>query len=245
MKRLICAILAGIMLTASALSLSGCGCNRTKPTESNSENMNGYKVPTTEPDLKDDRFGFYIINSNEIMLTRYYGDETDVVIPETFSNYTVTIIGHSVFHTGKIESVVIPDSVYEIQDYAFASNSRLKSVTLPSGLRILGTNVFFNCPGLTEITLPSTIEKLDAYTFCGAGLEKIEFPESNTFNSLSDYMFFQCPSLKEVVLPRTITTIPDNCFEQCPSDMVIKAPSDSYGLSFAQSHGIDYEEVDG
>lgn len=243
MKRIISVLLASVVLAACALAFSGCGCNKSQSGESDIKNLNGYVMPTTQPDLKDDNFGFYIINSDELMLTRYYGSDTNVTIPETFRDYKVTIIGHSVFHTSKIESVVIPDSITEIQDYAFASNTHLTSVTLSKNLKVLGTNVFFNCTKLTSIELPATLKKIDAFTFCGAGLTSITVPESKTFTSLSQYMFFQCPNLKEVTLPATITDIPDNCFEQCPSDMVIKAYSDSYALSFAKNHNLKYEEI--
>ncbi len=245
MKRLICALLAGVMCAAAAFSFAGCGCNKSKNNngENDGQKQNGYVMPTTQPDLKDDNFGFYIINSSELMLTRYYGSDNEVTIPSTFRDYTVTTIGHSVFHTAKVEKITVPDTITEIQDYAFASNTRLKEVKLSENLRVLGTNVFFSCPNLETVELPASIEKIDAYTFCGAGIKSISFPESKTFTALSQYMFFQCPELKEVTIPVTITTIPDNCFEQCPADMVIKAYEDSYALGFAKSHNIKYEVI--
>ena len=99
MKKIICALLACLMCVTAAISFGGCGCNKDKSNNQTSKSSGpGYVVPTTEPDLKDDTFGYYIINSKELMLTRYYGKGGKVEIPAEFQGYKISIIGHSVFN---------------------------------------------------------------------------------------------------------------------------------------------------
>ncbi len=245
MKKIICAILACSMCVAAALSFTGCGCNNenSKKQTNNKSDGPGYVVPTTEPDLKDDNFGYYIINSKELMLTRYYGNGGKVEIPATFQSYSVSIIGHSVFNGKNLEEVVIPDSVTEIQDYAFAGNKTLKSVKLSSKLRVLGINSFFNCRALEQIELPASLKEIGTYAFCGTGLKSVVIPESQTLSSLPQFCFFQCESLTEVTIPVTITKIPADTFRDCSKDLKIKAYSGSYGLNYAKKNGFKYEEL--
>ena len=116
MKKIICAILACSIGAVSAAALNGCGCNGSGSNGSQ-ESKQGYQVVATQPDLKDDTFGFYILNDKEVMLTRYFGSLTDVVIPDIYQNYTVTTIGHSVFNNDGIKTITVPETVTDIQDY--------------------------------------------------------------------------------------------------------------------------------
>ena len=241
MKRIICALLACTFGIVSATALAGCGCNGSNT--KNQESKQSYEVVATQPDLKDDTYGFYIINGNELMITRYYGTQTNLVIPDTYKNYTVTTIGHSVFNNDGIKSITVPETVTDIQDYAFASNKGLTTVKLPSGLKHLGTDAFFYCSALETIELPASLEKIEPFAFCAAGLKSIVIPENETLTELPQFMFHQCPNLKEVVIPASITTIADNCFSECPADLTLKVASGSYAEQFAQENGLNYEAV--
>ncbi|HCB95787.1 MAG TPA: hypothetical protein DEP65_09415 [Ruminococcus sp.] len=237
MKRFLCALLACSMCATAAVGFAGCGCT------DNTDNKPGYVVPTTVPDLKSDDFGFFIINDNQLMITEYLGTNKDVVIPETFNNYTVTTIGSSVFNSKDITSVEMPDSITEIKDYAFSSNRNLKSVKLSKNLETLGTNVFFNCRSLESIELPTTLKDIGVYAFAAAGLKSVTIPESDTFTKLGEFMFYQCQELTEVTRPSTVKEIPDNAFSDCPNPITIKAPEGSYGIDYAKNNNFAYEEI--
>ena len=245
MKKILCTLLACTIGVSAVAALAGCGCNSDKPSgSSQSQNSEaGYKVVATDPDLKNDTFGFYILNDKEVMLTRYFGSQSQVEIPDTFQNYTVTTIGHSVFDNDGITSITVPDTVTDIKDYAFASNKNLTSVKLPSKLEFLGTNAFFYCTKLETVELPASLKKIDSFAFSASGVKTMTIPESQTLTELPEYMFHQCPNLKEVTIPATITTIPETAFSQCPKDLVIKAPSGSAAETFANEQGIKFEAV--
>lgn len=236
MKKLLCALLACSMFATAAVGFSGCGCN-------DNSNKPGYVVPTTQPDLKSDDFGFFVINKSELMITTYLGSSKDIVIPETFGDYTVTTLGKSLFNNKDITSVEMPDTITEIQDYAFASNKYLKSVKLSNKLETLGTNVFFNCRSLESIELPESLKNVGVYSFAAAGLKTVTIPESKTFTDIGQYMFYQCQELTEVTLPKTVTNIPDNAFSDCPNPIVFKVPDNSYGLEYAKKNDFKYDIV--
>lgn len=243
MRKIICALLACLMCVSAVFCFTGCGCNKEKKDTSNKNSGPGYVVPTTEPDLKDDNFGFYIINSKELMLTRYYGKGGKVEIPANFQGYSVSIIGHSVFNAKNVEEVVIPDSVTEVQDYAFSGNKTLKSAKLSKNLKVLGINAFFNCRALESIELPASLKEIGSYAFCATSLKSVVIPESNTLSTLPQFCFFQCDKLTEVTIPVTITKIPKDTFKECSPELKIKAYSGSYALNYAQKNGFKYEEL--
>lgn len=237
MKKILCALLACMLCASVSIGLSGCGCSN------NSSQEPGYKVTATEPDLTNDEFGFFILNKDEVMITKYTGSGKDVKIPESYENYKVTVLGRSLFNGKDISSVEIPDTVKEIQDYAFSSNRNLKSVKLPKNLETIGTNAFFNCSSLESIELPASLKEIGVYAFSAAGLKSVTIPESKTLTTLDQYVFFQCQELTEVTLPSTITSIAENTFADCPNKITINAPKGSYAINYAKTNNFDYKEV--
>lgn len=235
MKKIMCVLLTCAVCATAAIGFTGCN------NSSNSNQTPGYEVPVTEPDLKNDEFGFFILNKSELMITKYLGSEKDIVIPETYNNYTVAVIGRSVFNDQDINSVVIPDSIREIQDYAFANNKNLTNVKLSKNLKTLGSNVFYHCTKLESIELPASIEDFGIYTFSASGLKSVTIPESTTFTTIKDYCFYQCQQLTEVNLPVTITNIADNAFADCPNPITIKSKDSSYAKSYATSNNFKFE----
>ncbi len=236
MKKFICTALACLLCASVSVGFAGCS--------NDDSSQPGYVVPATEPDLKNNEFGFFILNQNELMITSYLGSDKDITIPETVNDYTVTVIGHSVFNNKDITSVTMPDTIKEIQDYAFSSNRNLTSVKLSNNLQVIGTNVFFNCRSLKSIELPASLKSVDVYAFSAAGLESVTIPESTTFTTLDQFVFYQCQDLKEVILPPTMTNIAENTFADCPNEITIKAPSGSYGLSYAKNNDFKFEEIE-
>lgn len=237
MKKFICALLACALCSSVAIGFSGCGC-------SNSDQEPGYRIEATEPDLQDGDFGYFIINKEELMLTKYTGSDKDIEIPDSFQNYKVTVIGSSVFNEAEITSVVIPDTVTEIKNYAFSSCKNLKDVTLSKNLKTLGANAFFYCSELESIELPASIEDLGIYTFCASGLKSVTIPESSTLTSIEDFVFFQCPQLTEVNIPATVESINDNAFSDCPNPITIKAPAGSFAESYAEKNNFEFVEAE-
>lgn len=78
-----------------------------------------------------------------VIISRYIGSETDIVIPSQIGGKTVSAIGNVMGTTGAFEgctsitAVVIPDGVTEIQDNAFYGCTSLETVTIPSSVTLL------------------------------------------------------------------------------------------------------------
>ena len=68
--------MACTMCASAAVGLSGCGCDDNTSSKSSKP---GYKVEPTEPDLTDGDFGFFIINQEELMITKYTGSDNSAM----------------------------------------------------------------------------------------------------------------------------------------------------------------------
>jgi len=104
-----------------------------------------------------DRDARYIFNTSTGYITSFNytsGSETDLIIPETIDGVTVVGISSFAFYNKPITTVVCPNAISYIGDYAFYGCTQLTVAILPNN--ILGTDVseyaFGNTPLLVSIT---------------------------------------------------------------------------------------------
>ena len=56
----------------------------------------------------------------------------------------------------EVKSIVIPNSITEIKDYAFIGCNSLTSITIPSSVKSIGRDAFNGCDNLTRINFKGT-----------------------------------------------------------------------------------------
>ncbi len=148
-------------------------------------------------------------------LDAYNGSDTNVTIPSTVDEYTVTSIDSYLFQNNEqIESVVIPGTIEEIQE-AFINCKNLSSVTFSDGTSKIGMYSFENCANLKTVILPQTLKTIEHYAFhdCDA-LGSITIP--NGTETIDYGAFYSCDVLTTVDLPDSIWTLGDGAFGYCP-----------------------------
>ena len=111
-----------------------------------------------------------------VILRSYDGYDTEIVVPKSVTyegkTYAVTIIGDSALSYGQTclsedpTSIVIPDTVRELQQLALSGNS-ITSIDLPAKLEYIDEYAFAETK-LTSIELPATVWKVgkDAFSGC-------------------------------------------------------------------------------
>ena len=137
--------------------------------------LNLFDENYTPPPTPASSFTFsYSDTNNTASITKFVGSETEVIIPSTVENngttYKVTEIADGTsssgaFYDSNITSVVIPDTVTSIGDYAFESCDSLTSITIPSSVTSIGENAFWYCNSLTSITIPSSVTSIGKAAF--------------------------------------------------------------------------------
>ena len=131
-----------------------------------------------------------------------------------------------------LTSLVIPDSVTNIGDYAFSGCRSLTSLVIPDSVTSIGDYAFWNCRSLTGIVIPDSVTSIgdNAFEYCFS-LSNLIIPDSVT--SIGDGAFVGCNSLSSVVISDSVTSIGFGAFENCSSltDIVIPKGVTSIGDS--------------
>ena len=187
----------------------------------------------------------YQIVGNKATITAYKGTDTEIEIPSTVNEVTITSIDNKVFYSSsvrtEITSVNLPSTVTSLGDNCFQNCSNLTEINI-SKVTSLGESCFYSCSSLTSINLP-LVTSLGNACFRGCtGLTSIELPsvtslDNNCFNecsnltsmelplatSLGDYCFNSCTKLASIELPK-VTSLGEYCFQSCSNLKTIVLP---------------------
>lgn len=232
MKKLMAALLAGLML----VSLAACSNDKGKD-----EDLNKYKedeVVEYFETIGDETFHFEMVDSESVSVVKYEGKDVAhaVVIPAKLKGFNVVAIGDNAFlDSSKINAVSFPESVTSIGKFAFANCSMLTSVTLPAHIASIGDGAFYgcgalasfaiegealetipyaafmNCTALTTVTIANGVKNVDKSAFFGCtALTAVTVNEG--VESIGTQAFQNCTNLATVVLPASVTQIGDYAF---------------------------------
>jgi len=147
----------------------------------------------------------------------YEGGYVDVTIPSHITvagvEYAVTSIGEYAFHYASARSVVIPDTVTTIEDYAFhnignPSREGLLSATIPDSVVTIG-DYAFSADSLTSLELPDSVTTIGAHAFEANQIGSLTIPGSVTTIGEEAFEGNQIGSL---TIPDSVTTIGDGAF---------------------------------
>lgn len=87
--------------------------------------------------------------------------EGAVIVPSNAEyegkSYPVTIIEKNAFSGMRIKSVVLPDTVLEIEESAFNNCSEMADISLGTSLKVIGDSAFESCKWLRALKLPQTV----------------------------------------------------------------------------------------
>ena len=112
------------------------------------------------------------------------------------------------------ETIVIPEGITAIPDYAFDGNTTLKEIHIPSTVKSIGGYAFRKCTALVKVKLSEGLMSIGGYAFNGCtALESMPIPEGVT--SIGMYAFSACTALKDVTIPSTVTGIASEAFYNC------------------------------
>ena len=127
---------------------------------------------------------------------------------------SLRMIGFAAFGCLPISTMIIPENVEYIEDYAFAGSESLKEIKLSSNCNYLGKHAFYNCMNLIDVYLPKKIEIIEEGLFCGCeSLEKIYIPDK--VRSIKEAAFQGGLSLKKIRFPKNIESIGKDALRNC------------------------------
>ena len=117
-----------------------------------------------------------LIDKNEMTLLQYTGKKA-----EPYEVYWgIRRIGNGAFESTKLNSIVIPNSVTSIGEYAFRYMNNLKEISIPDSVTVLGSEALFRTPSLTALWIPASVTEIgsDCFGWCSK-LKTIEIDPEN------------------------------------------------------------------
>ena len=212
------------------------------PSSSGDFQTTGTPEPDDPPESPVSDFEYQLNSDGGITITKYIGNDANVVVPAYIEEKPVTEIGtfafgryaevdanrtlisvklpDTVIHIGNqvfvrctaLETVQLPENLQSIGFSAFSQCRSLSSIELPDTLTSMGNSVFFQCKALKSIRIPKQIKVIENFSFCESGLETVVFEEG--LEVIGKRAFFWT-NLKEIVLPSSVKEIGEWAFIIC------------------------------
>ena len=115
-----------------------------------------------------------------------------------------------------ISSLILPNSVETISDYAFTNNVGMKSANIGTAVKIIGNNAFSGCTVLADITLGTSLQSIGNEAFMSVGSlatswKSLIFPESLT--SIGNKAFYGS-GLTDITIPNKVSSLGESCFAE-------------------------------
>jgi predicted ribosomally synthesized peptide with SipW-like signal peptide len=171
--------------------------------------------------------------------------DTEVLIPSTYNGLPVTAIGYRALQAAdqrnckNITSIIIPDTVTSIGEYAFDGCIKLKEIVIPDSVTSIDLKAFIDCESLTNITLPASLQELGGHVFENCtSLTEITIPDGVT--KFNNEVFGKCTSLQTVTIGSGLESYDRSVFYDCSSLSVINVSSDN--ANFKSVDGVLYSK---
>ena len=179
-----------------------------------------------------DIFEFRDETDGTITITKFIGNETDVVVPSKITNKTVKTIAEDAFENGSnVKKLSLGSALTNLEFSSLLGLSSLEDLTI-SGNAGGSLKYFF---GNNESNVPLTLKTIsfaEGSTSYSKGIFD-ELPESHLFKvnlpvsvkTTPSDVFFKCANIEEAYVPEGVTTLSDRTFCNCSNLIKVNIPS--------------------
>ena len=178
-------------------------------------------MDTIESIVFDGESDSYIVEDEVLytkdMRTLVFAAKTRTTFP-TLKDSVTTIAAYS-FSFSKIEEVIIPKTITNIESNTFRSSS-VRSFTFVPNIVTVSYLTFHSCSHLTTITFTSeNIKEFSYNAFTGCGFVSFEVP--NGLTTIGKNCFLNNHYLESVTLPESLESISGGAFSNCHENLQI------------------------
>ena len=163
--------------------------------ENDSENNETEENPQ---DLETERtFSLHLnYNKDGYIITDYFGELENVVVPNTYKDLPIV----------------------EIDNEVFKYDEFLKSILIPNSVRKIGAEAFYYCENLETVTIEdnSPLTKIRYRTFSNCyNLKTVDLGENPALTTIEPRAFYECKSLSAFYLSKKVLYIGEHAFSFC------------------------------
>ena len=156
-----------------------------------------------------------VLTIEDGVLTKCKEGLVNLVVPDGVTGIRNTLLKDTNCRD-TLESVVISDSVTEMEKETFMDCNALKSVHIGKGLTTIEASSFLRCKALESVNIPEGVTEIGdiAFNECQS-LKSVEIPSS--VKKIGWHTFYGCKSLEGVVIPDSVTELITSAFANCTS----------------------------
>lgn len=145
-------------------------------------------------------------------------------------------IGENAFSNSQIQSIILPNTLKTIGDYAFFFATKLTSLVIPNSVTTIGFSAFDSCEQLVSISFGTGVENIGMYPLIRCyNLSSISVEEDNKhFCAVDDFLFskdmtslisFPFAKYTEYDIPEGVISIESGCFDSATKLTRVSFPS--------------------
>ena len=211
--------------------------------------------------LVEDNGLVYYVNGNDKVLVGSKGKSNSL----TISDGTTEIYKYALTFSYDLQSIVVPESVKKINDYAFY-NTNLESITINSLEASVGNCVLEGTVNLKTLEIANTFTSVGERFCSGVQLECVSIPAEmtsilwpsdiedyrktvkevviNSGESIAPLSFYRFYDLTKVTLANSIKSIGERAFAECPKLSQLSLSNTLTSIEYGAFMGDDaLEEV--
>lgn len=133
----------------------------------------------------------------------------------------VKILGKGAFYENNTRVIRLPKSLRAIRSYAFGKN--LASIVFPDHIDSICEFAFYGCSKLEQVKFPKTAQHIGKKAFEGCySLTKIQFPKG--CDSIPESCFEDCQNVNNIRLPEGLKEIHHKAFYNCGRTHILIIP---------------------
>lgn len=120
----------------------------------------------------DNGTGFYYeyIDKTTATIVGYYRSDVNVVVPDSIYDKKVVKITANTFGDNEtIQSIVLPNTVTTLEEFAFSNCTSLKNIKLSSSITEISFLMFGGCTSLETVYVPKSVTDISEYAFYDTG----------------------------------------------------------------------------
>ena len=117
------------------------------------------------------------------------------------------------FYECNISALTLPNSVEDIGEYAFNSNTAMKSAVLGNNVKSIGNYAFSGCSNLANLDLGNSLVTIGDYAFTESDVSSITIPNSVT--KIGKSCFINNTKLEKITIGNGCRELPEEIFSGC------------------------------
>ena len=197
--------------------------------------------------VQDGKFKYQIFDNGTVAWAGYTSDTVDnVTIPRFYDKSTVVSVANFGLENNSavrsVDFMEAPD-LYKIGMYAFHKCSSLESVLVPNSITDVDVSAFRECTSLTDVTFygNENVVPVECFYKCSS-LSNVRL--SARVKSIQSHAFAGCTSLEYLEMSDTIEYIAPNAFDG-DENLTLGVWYGTYAHTYAVENDINYILLDG